>query len=518
MSDSTSGGSQGSLAGINSSRLFLGSCMSLVSTSVAFGAVTSLMGDLKTQFALTNTEAGLIGGATIWGFTISIFIFGPLCDIIGMRRLMRFSFLCHLIGPLIMIFASGFGMLFLGGLIISLANGTVEAVCNPLVATVYPDQKTTKLNQFHVWFPGGIVIGGLAAFGLDQMGRDFWEGMFLAAWQAKIALILIPTVLYGIIFTAQKFPATERVQSGISFEGMVKATLMRPLFIVLFFCMGLTASIELGPNRWMGDVMSGVMSKIVTENAGILVLVYGSGLMAILRFFAGPVVHRLSPTGLLLFSAVLSGAGLFALTHVEGPWLIFVCATIFYVGICYFWPTMLGVASERVPRGGALALGLLGGWGMAVVGLVTVPLMGLITDTYGHEKLPAVETKACIVQGAEELEDARKASIEAADEDMAAKIAEALELVNGVIAQTDANNGALPARDTAKALRSIAKFSADGEAGKQAGELIKPADEYGGPFSFRWVSALAAVLVVIFGLLYLGDRARGGYKAEKLTT
>jgi ABC-type multidrug transport system fused ATPase/permease subunit len=176
---------------------------------------------------------------------------------------------------------------------------------------------------------------------------------------------------------------------------------------------------------------------------------------------------------------------------------------------------MLGVAAERVPRGGALALGLLGGWGMAVVGLVTVPLMGFITDTYGHEKLPAVETKACIVQGAEELKDARKASIEAADEDMAAKIDEALELARTVIAETNAS-GDLPARDTAKALRGIAKFGAESEAGKQADALIKPADEYGGPFSFRWVSALAVVLVVIFGLLYVGDRARGGYKAEKL--
>ena len=140
----------GGLAGVNSGRLFLGSCMALISTSVAFGAVTSLMGDLKTVFALSNAQAGWVGGAALWGFTISIFIFGPLCDLIGMGRLLRFSMICHLAGPLMMVFASGFPMLFMGALVIALGNGTIEAVCNPLVATIYPNQKTKRLNQFHV--------------------------------------------------------------------------------------------------------------------------------------------------------------------------------------------------------------------------------------------------------------------------------------------------------------------------------------------------------------------------------
>ncbi len=511
MADTARDDNRQGLAGINSGRLFLGSCMALISTSVAFGVVTSLMGDLKSVFALTNTEAGLIGGATIWGFTISIFVLGPLCDAIGMRRLMRFSLLCHFAGPLIMIFAPGFWTLFAGGLIISLANGTVEAVCNPLVTTIYPDRKTAKLNQFHVWFPGGIVIGGLAAFALDKLGPDFWEGMPLAAWQAKLALILIPSVLYGILFTAQKFPATERVQSGVSFGGMVSATLFRPLFLVLFFCMGLTASLELGPGRWMGDVMGTVMSQFGGPNAGILVLVYGSGLMAVLRFFAGPVVHRLSPTGLLVFSAVFSGLGLFVLTFAEGAAIIFIAATIFDIGVCYFWPTMLGVASERVPRGGSLALALLGGWGMAIVGLITVPLMGWIVDLSGHDKLPVDETRACIVQGADILPGIK----ETGEGDAVKGIDEAIEIVRTVIG-VDAANGALPEIDTSKALRSIAKYAPDSKPGIKAAELIGPADHAGGLVSFRWVASLALVLIVIFGILYLRDRADGGYKAEEI--
>ncbi|MFH1999543.1 MAG: MFS transporter [Planctomycetota bacterium] len=501
---------QTDLAGINSSRLFAGSCLALISTSVAFGVVTSLMEDFKSIFILSNEEAGWIGGATIWGFTISIFIFGPLCDAIGMRRLMRFSLLCHIAGPILMIFASGFWMLFSGGLIISLANGTVEAVCNPLVTTIYPDRKTEKLNQFHVWFPGGIVIGGLLAFGISMLDPAIWDSLPLAAWQAKLSLILVPTVIYGVLFTGQKFPVTERVQSGVSFGGMVQATLFRPLFLVLFLCMGLTASIELGPNRWMGEVMGTVMESFGGEHAGILVLVYGSGLMAILRFFAGPVVHRLSPTGLLVFSAVFSGVGLLCLTYTSGALAIFLSATVFYVGVCYFWPTMLGVASERVPKGGALALGLLGGWGMAVVGLVTVPVMGMIVDHYGHDMLPYEKSRICIEQGVELLPKVK----ESLDAGANLNIDEAIALIQAVSNDIKRDN-ALP-KDTAKALRSITRYAGNSEAGTKAQAIITPADDYGGLVSFRWVSALSIFLVLCFGFLYIKDRARGGYKIEKI--
>jgi len=488
------------LAGVNSSRLFLGSCFALISTAVVFGVVTSIMGDLKNVFVLNNTDAGYIGGATIWGFTISIFIFGPLCDAIGMKRLMRFSFICHIIGPLLMIFANSFWTLFSGALITSLANGTVEAVCNPLVATIYPNDKTRKFNQFHVWFPGGIVIGGLLAFLISKINPDFWADAQLAPWQVKIALVLVPTLIYGVIFTGQKFPVTERVQAGLSFGHMARETFMRPLFLVLFVCMGITASLELGPGRWMGEVMGKVMGTFAGDNSGILVLVYGSVLMAVLRFFAGPVVHRLSPTGLLVCSALLAGAGLTLLTYADQVVAIFASATIFYVGVCYFWPTMLGVTSERVPKGGALALALMGGWGMAVVGLITVPAMGKIADIYGHGQLPFDQTKICISQALEQLPQ-----LEEAEGDLLQKVNEQIK-----------TSGALPEKDTAKALRIIIKYMPDKDLGKQAKAIVAPADDYGGLMSFRIVASLAIVLVIVFGIMYVRDRARGGYKIEKI--
>jgi len=470
--------------------------MSLISTAVAFGVVTSFLGQLKAHFGLDNAQVGLIGGAALWGFTISIFILGPLCDALGMKFLMRFAFVCHVIGVLTMIFATGFASLFIGALIIALGNGTVEAACNPLIATIFPNDKTKKLNQFHMWFPGGIVIGGLFAFFIDNniMPND------PHAWQIKLALVLLPTLIYGVLFIGQKFPATERVQSGLSFGGMVAATFGRPLFIVLFFCMMITASLELGPGRWMGEAMAGAVKEVTNfGNAGILVLVYGSVLMALLRFFAGPVVHKLSNTGLLTVSAILGGSGLYMLTTVHSAAAIITAATIFYVGVCYFWPTMLGTAAERIPKGGALALAILGGTGMAVVGLVTVPLMGLIADNYVRTSLPATETKAALA------EIATSYSMMPKSDDITA----ARKSAQDAIASGDPS-------EEAASLRAAVKAAPDSPAGIQAAALLKPADEIGTVMSFRWVAASAIILVLVFGILYLRDLAAGGYKPEHI--
>jgi len=497
-------------ADIHPQRLFLASCMSLISTAVAFGVVTSFLGQLQARFALNNAQVGWIGGAAIWGFTISIFILGPLCDALGMRTLMWIAFACHFLGVIMMITApfcpAPYWPLFTGALIIAIGNGTVEAACNPLVATIFPDDKTHKLNQFHVWFPGGIVIGGLFAFFIDKMLPDNPH-----AWQIKLALVLVPTIIYGILFAGQKFPLTERVQSGLSFGDMVAATFTRPLFIVLFFCMMITASLELGPGRWMGQAMNQAMKDVThSANAGILVLVYGSLLMAILRYFAGPVVHRLSPTGLLVCSAILAGIGLYSLTLVHASGAVILAATIFYVGVCYFWPTMLGTAAERVPKGGALALAILGGTGMAVVGLITVPLMGAIADNYVRHQLPTEDAQAALTQVIAQY-PAMKTT--APTEDARRDIDAAISSAKSALATA-------PNLDKAKAadaLRAAIKAAPDSAAGKQAAAVVTPADEYGSVMSFRWISTGAIVLVIVFGILYIRDLSQGGYKAEKIT-
>ncbi len=477
---------------VDTSRLFLGSCLALIATSVAFATVGAVMLALKRDFVLTNEEVGWIGGAALWGFAVSQLVFAPLADSLGMRTLLRFAFIAHFVGALTMIFAVGFAPLFAGALIIAMGNGLVEAACNPLVAALYPDNKTVKLNQFHVWFPGGVVIGGLAAFGLDAVGVE--------AWQIKIALILVPTLMYGWMLLREPFPETEGVSAGVSMGEMFKAAFATPLMWIMLVAMAMTASVELGPNRWVPAVLqAGGM-------AGILVLVWINGLMAVMRYRAGAFVDRFSPTGLLLGSAALSGVGLFALSYAGSGLATFAAATVFALGVCYFWPTMLGVVSERIPRSGALGLGLMGTVGMATVGLVTAPLMGRVADDYAHDQLPVAETLDLFERG--------RGMLGGSDDPDARAAVTAMALV----LDSYESAGVTPSPETANALRAL--IASDVEEGlvADAQTILGPADNYGGKISFRYVVPLCGVLLVIFGLLYARERRAGGYRVESIET
>ena len=491
-------GGSGANGGVHAGRLFLGSCVALIATSVAFATIGAIMFDLKGEFVLNNAQVGWIGGAAIWGFAVSQVFFAPFCDTLGMRFLVRMAFVGHLSGAIMLILATGFWTLFAGALIIAMANGLVEAACNPLVAALYPENKTVKLNQFHVWFPGGIVLGGLAAWGLDAVG--------VASWQIKVALIFIPTAAYGLLLLRQRFPVTEGVRSGVSMGQMFSATLMTPLMLLMLLCMAMTASLELGPNRWVPAVLeAGGMQ-------GILVLVYINGIMAVLRLCAGPVVHRLSPTGILLASAVLSGAGLLWLSYGGSAATVIAAATVFAVGVCYFWPTMLGFVSERIPRSGALGLGLMGTVGMAVVGLVTSPLMGEIADRAAHADLDEDRVVMVLAEAGGALESQSLGTPGPEGDDLRS----ALGLVTGVLESYEAEQ-ALPPVETANALRAIIASGSASPAVEQAQGILGPAENRGGLISFRYIVPLSGFLVLVFGMLYVNERRSGGYRAERLS-
>jgi fucose permease len=470
---------------------------------MTFAVTSSIMTQLKEQFLLTNEQVGYIGGATLWGFPISILIFGPLCSVLGMRFLLRLAFFCFVGGVAIMVSAKDFWMLLAGALTIAFANGLVEGACNPLVATLFPDRKVQKLNQFHAWFPGGIVLGGLGCMALDKFAVGPIQPHL---WQIKIGAILIPVFAYACIMLMETFPQTERAQSGVSFLDMLKGAVTRPLFILLFFCMMLTASVELGPNRWIPSVLDAGGVN------GMLVLVWTSILMAIMRMNAGTTVKKLKPTGILLVSGVLSGLGLLWLSVAEGWVAIFLADTVFALGVCYFWPTMLGVTSERVPKGGEFALALLGFAGNLAVGLLTIPSMGTVADYYGNDKFDVQKTAAVVQQVAGRLPDIMK---NAPSPKALKELSNTQKIAAEVIADAKSKN-ALPRKDTANVLRAAIKYDPASEVGKLAKVTLDPAELYGGRMSFRIVSGLAAILTLVFGLLYLSDRLKGGYKAEKI--
>lgn len=335
---------------MNKSKLFWASCMALLVTSLSFGIRAGIMEDLMMQFQLSGKQMGLITGTAFWGFPLAIIIGGMIVDIVGMKRLMVLAFLLHLTGIVLTIFSTGFTSLFISTLFIGIANGTVEAVGNPLVATIYPENKTTKLNLFHLWFPAGIVIGTLISFLFGGMGLG---------WQWQMAVMILPTLVYGWMIWKLDFPVTERVSSGISTRAMYKS-MLSPLFIFMFICMLGTAVTELFTNQWVG-----VLLQNVTSNA-ILVLALVVTVQTICRAFAEPVFKNTSPSGLLLASAIISTLGLYLLSSMSGN-SIFMAAIVFGIGVAYFWPTMLGFVSENIPESGAVGINLLGGAGSLAV-------------------------------------------------------------------------------------------------------------------------------------------------------
>ncbi len=356
---------------MNSSRLFKASCIALIVTAMSFALRGAAVGDWITQYHLTNEQVGVINGTAFWGFTLAMIFGGPLCDALGLGRVVGIAFVGHLVGIVLTICAWNFLSLYIGTLIFGIANGSVEAACNPLIATLYSENKTTKLNHFHVWFPGGIVIGGVLAY---FMGRAD------LGWKIQFGTMLIPTAIYGLLFLRQAFPTTERVQQGVS-TGSMFASCLNPWFILMVLCMLLTASTELGPQNWIPNILSNAGVP------GILVLAWINGLMAIGRQCSGTFVHRLSPLGMLLMSATLSGLGLYAMSHSAGG-MLFASATVFALGVCFFWPTMLGYVSENFQKTGALGLAIMGGAGMLSVSLV-LPIIGRSYDKGIALRLPA---------------------------------------------------------------------------------------------------------------------------------
>jgi MFS family permease len=365
---------------INRTQLFRASCLSLLVTSLSFGIRAGILSDQGVRFHLNASQLGTIAATAFWGFPLAIIVGGFIVDIIGMKKLLVSAFVFHLVGILLTIFANGYWTLFLSTLMIGIANGTVEASCNPLVASLYTDNKTTKLNHFHLWFPAGIVIGTLIVFGLDTAlahgvsPKPYWIS------QVEIALMLIPTIAYGYLFSKLDFPVTERVSAGVSTEDMYMA-LVNPLFLFMIICMFGTAITELFTNQW-----TDVLFKTVTDNA-ILILTFVASVQVLGRAFASPIVHRLAPQGVLLISAILSALGIYLMVHLHGD-AIYFAAVVFGLGVAFFWPCMIGFVAENLPRTGAVGLNLMGGAGMFGVSIYMM-FMGGFYDKIMVSKLPA---------------------------------------------------------------------------------------------------------------------------------
>jgi len=481
--------------------------MAILAAGVGFSIRAGILGQWAEQYGFTMTELGKITGGGLTGFGIIILMGSLIADTVGYGKLMTLAFFTHLVSAILTLaagaaFASGgkdaaFQCLFWGMFLFAVGNGICEAVVNPLVASLFPTNKTHYLNILHAGWPGGLIVGGLASYFMNP------DGAKAVSWQIQISLFMVPVVLYGLMVLGQKFPRSEASAAGISY-GQMFAQIFAPLMLVLLVVHALVGYVELGTDSWIGEITGAIMAS---KQSGLLLFVYTSGLMFVLRFFAGPIVHRISPLGLLLVSSILGCIGLQLLSAATSVTLCVLAATVYACGKTFLWPTMLGVVSEQFPKGGAITIGAIGGIGMLSAGLLGTPGIGFKQD---------FNASANLKQNAPEVYERYKADKENS-------------FLGFSVVGLDGSKTAVLKDDGKELGRAVEIIEAEGREVKSTADLNawwagaqktaaadkKPVEEaglHGGRQALRLTSFVPATMAVFYLLLILYFKAKGGYK------
>ncbi len=351
----------------NSKRLFYGSCFALITTAFSFSIRAGILPQLGEEFDLTAKQLGFINQMWFVGFPISMVIGGLFYHVIGPKRIMMFAFFAHTVGILMTIYSGGYTGLLISTLLIGIGNGCTEAACNPMIADSNTGKRmNTLMNRFHMWFPGGIVLGSLISLGMTKMNLG---------WEMQIWIIIVPAIIYAYLFYGQEFPKPRTAGEG-ALKANAKA-MLSPLFIFICLCMTLTAISEFGPTQWAQLILA----KSGAEPMIILALI--TGVMAVGRYFGGDFVHKFDQSGVLLGSAIFTTLGLFLLSTQTGG-MAYVSAVVFAVGVCYFWPNMIGFVAEKIPLSGAIGMSIVGAFGMFSTSIFQ-PIIGNWIDKAGEK-------------------------------------------------------------------------------------------------------------------------------------
>lgn len=492
--------------------LFWASFFTLIAAGMGFSIRGDILADWGQQFSFTQSELGIITGQGLAGFGITIIIFSFFSDLFGYGKLMIIAFTFHALSIALTLAApfayhqygkdAAFWCLWGGAWLFSFGNGTCEAVINPLTATLFPRNKTHWLNILHAGWPGGLVLGALVSLGLNQFPS--W-GLPNIGWEIRWGIVFAPMFLYGVMMLGRRFPKSEAKVSGISF-GTTVLTLFAPILIFLFLIHMMVGYVELGTDSWIQNITNTVLNN---KTMALVAFIWTNVLMFTLRFFAGPIVHKISPVGLLFASAILGTAGLVLLGHplTNTAVMWFAAVTVYGIGKTFYWPTMLGVISERYPRGGALALGMSGGLGMISAGFLGGPIIGYQQDLAASTELkrtsrPAYERykSADAVAPLPVLE-----KIAGLDNAKVAVLKDSGEKLNVDLNLSQGGD---------KNLEKLSKWW-DTEGRPNAPEdkeKVEGAELDGGKKALFWTAAVPAAMAVCYLLLILIFSATGGYK------
>ena len=496
----------------NAHRLLWAGFMAILAAGVGFSVRGGILGQWAEQFGFTMTELGAITGGGLTGFGIIIILTSLIADKVGYGKLMALAFVLHFGSAVLTLAApaafeaggksAAFNCLFWGMFLFAIGNGLCEAVVNPLTATLFPNNKTHYLNILHAGWPAGLVVGGLASTFMAAKLSDSGEIIARAVdWKIQMSLFLVPVILYGIMILGQKFPKSEAASAGVS-TGEMLSTVFAPLMIVLLIIHAMVGYVELGTDSWIAKITGSIMAS---PAKGLILFVYTSMLMFCLRFVAGPIVHKISPLGLLFMSGVLGAIGLTLLGNATTVMACVVAATVYALGKTFLWPTMLAVASERFPKGGAIAIGMLGGVGMLSAGLLGGPAIGFKQDYNASKNLQEVskETYERYKAGNESsffgfktvgLDGQKVGTLEDGGKDLTRAVEE--------LKRTDENT------------TKLATWWADAKQHVETDKKpVQDAGVYGGKMALKLTAAVPATMAVLYLLLILYFKTQGGYKA-----
>ena len=499
--------------------------MAILAAGVGFSIRGGILKLWAEEYGFTMTDLGEITGGGLTGGGIIILVGAFVADKVGYGKLMALAFVMHFVSVILTLaadaaFAAGgkdaaFQCLYWGMFLFAVGNGICEAVVNPLVATAFPTNKTHYLNILHAGWPGGLILGGLVSY---FMNPDDGKAV---PWEIQMSLFMIPVVLYGLMVLGQRFPRSEASQAGVSY-GEMFSQLFAPVMIMLLLIHALVGYVELGTDSWISKITGAIMES---KQKGLLLFVYTSGLMFALRFFAGPIVEKISPLGLLFVSGLLGFAGLQLLGSATTVTLCIVAATVYACGKTFLWPTMLGVASERFPKGGAITIGAIGGMGMLSAGLLGGPGIGFKQDYYASGQLkaesPAIyeryksdEENHFLTFNVVGLDGAKVGVLD----DGGKELSRANEILQKE-AKTDKNTSKLVTwwgdasqyAHTIDELKKIKQHELKEDPSKD-NQAVREAGLYGGRMAMKYTSFVPLAMAGLYLLLILYFKTQGGYR------
>ena len=559
----------------NPKRLLWAGFTAIMASGVVFSIRAGILGQWGEQYGFTQTELGAITGGGLTGFGIIILLSALIADKIGYSKLMVSAFVVHLMSAVLTLAAgvaykaggkdAAFFCLFWGTFLVAVGNGIAEAVVNPLVATLFPKEKTHYLNILHAGWPAGLVVGGIIAFVFTGESLFGWKPLEKAlAWEYQLSLFLIPVALYGLMMLGQHFPKSEASQSGVSYSNMLRelgilgggvicvllglffhSNLGFPpvfaigaaavlwlgfsyatgfhfgplLLVALLIAHALVGYVELGTDSWIGKITGAIMNS---KQGGLALLVYTSSLMFILRFFAGPIVERTSPLGLLFASSILGAIGLTLLGNAASVWFCVLAATVYACGKTFLWPTMLAVVSEQFPKGGAITIGAVGGVGMLSAGLLGGPAIGFKQDYFAStslkEKAPTVyerykapkinEFLGLEVQG---LDGTKVGVLDDPGENGVKTIYQDMERLR--------KPGSNASENAIKEQQALIDWWKTAEpSAKEDSALVKETTLHGSRMALKLTAIVPMAMAVIYLLMILYFKAKGGYRAQEIVS